>query len=557
LQSSAWFSEFFWGEVFDNHETNLVFTHRKDWKLSKSEVIFLIRSFISNMQGNRPGWYWIKEWSEDKINKTITDIAINDFNENVRRAAFSMLADIGFKANRDILEKGLTDTDKQVILEAIRLFRNSDNSTAIDLIDKVLISDDSDIRESARAAKIDMMYLNNPNNAISYLIFSRAKITPLIEKTIEDLSFTADHKLLEEALQKADVTVRRFSAQYLRKTNLLREDICYELLKDTDTVVRKEALLELISQGKEIDMDFVRKVFPEPDNKKRNLFALALQEVQVSDFVPLFLKKRDPKELLESLDFFDSSSHEAYRILAVDYFPLIESRIRIDLDESFDTFMQKSQARLREKYGSVEGLYKTDLIEFMKGRFIAAAMDGLARNGKIEDVRYARKYLGSTDDKADNGAILLLSKFGDTSDVDSLIKAALRNYGETQKLALEAAYNLANDKDALLEKLVNDNNKSVAKIAMQMLSKHESDRKLEITLELLKSEVNERRIQALSIYVHHYNYKSSELEDLLDAYISQQTYYYNVVTWLDRCLYTKGQYYKYFKSKLSNIFDEG
>ena len=558
LQSSAWFSESHLGEVFDNHETNLAFTHRKDWKLSNSEVLFLVRSFISDMQGNRPGWYWVKEWSEDRINNTITDIAINDLNTNVRRAAFSLLADVGFKASRDVLEKGLTDTDKQVILEAIRLFRNNDNSTAIDLIDKVLISDDSDIRESARAAKIDMMYLSNPNDAISYLIFSRAKITPLIKKTIDDLSFTADHKLLKEALQRADVTVRRFSAQYLRKINLLTQDTCYELLKDTDAVVRKEALLELISQGKEIDMDFVRSLFSKRGEEGKNLLSGAIEEMHADEFLPLLLKKRDPKELLESLDFFDNNSQEAYRILAEDYFSLIESRIRVDLDNSFGTFIQESQARLREKYGPIEGLYKTDLIEFMRDRFIAAAMDGLARNGKLEDVKYARKYLGNTTyNKADNGAILLLSKFGDTSDVDSLIKAALRNYGETRKLALETAYALVDDKDALLERLVNDKDKSVAEIAMQKLWKHESDRKLAITLELLESEVDERRIQALSIFAHQCNYNSSELEDLLDVYISRQSYYYNIVTWLDRCLYTKGQYYKYFESKLSSILAVG
>jgi hypothetical protein len=403
-----------------------------------------------------------------------------------------------------------------------------------------------------------MIYLNNPNDAISYLILSGAKISPSIEKTIEDLSLTADHKLLLEALKKADVTVRRFSIQYLRKINLLTKDICYESLKDTDARVRKEALLELIGQGEAIDMDFVSRLFPEPSREKRSLMSLAIQEVQASEFFPLLLRKRDPKELLEYLDFFSSYGHEVYRILAEDNFSLIESRIRTDLDESFSTFIQESEARFKQQYGPLKGVFRTDLLEFMRDSFIAAAMDGLARNGKFEDVKYARKYLGNTKyNLADNAAILLLSKYGDTSDVESLIKAGVENYGEQRKLALKTAYDLAHDKDALLERLVANENESVAKIAMQMLSKHESDKKAEMALDLLESKVDKRRLEALSIVADQCNYDSNELEVLLDAYISRQSYYYNVVTWIDRCLNTKGQYYKYFKSKLSSMLDIG
>jgi hypothetical protein len=63
--------------------------------------------------------------------------------------------------------------------------------------------------------------------------------------------------------------------------------------------------------------------------------------------------------------------------------------------------------------------------------------------------------------------------------------------------------------------------------------------------------------RCLTIHIVLVNeYGSSELEELLDSYISQGSYYYNIVTWLDRLLYSKGQYHTYYKSTLSSMIEE-
>lgn len=550
LQASAWFSEVRFGNIFGNHEINIAYKRRIDWEISTSERWFLVRSFIANDPDNRPGWYWLKEWDEDQINYWITWIASNDTNIDVRRAALSLLADIEFKANRELLEKGLKDNDKQIILETIRLLRNTESLEYLDLIDKVINSDDSNIRERAISTRIEIMYLTNPNAGFSLLIDSGAKIPPLIKKTIEDMSLTVDDILLFEALKKAEASVRRFSAQYLRKAKLLAKDKCHELLIDTDARVRKEGLLELIELDEKVDMDFVRKLFPESKETQQAL--VAFLEVKADDFGPLLLKKRDPDELLSELDFYNVNDKEAYRILALDYFDIIEFRIRDDLDQEFETLKTESEARL---VGHILTQYKPDLIDFMRHRFISAALDGLARNGKQEDVKYARKYLGNTQyNIADKGAIGLLSRFGDSSDVENLIKVALKNYGQTKHFALETAYKLSENKDDLLERLINDDDNATADIAVKILSNHESARKIEITQTLFKSKIDKRRIEGFAIVSRYYD--TSDLEKLLYEYISQQSYYYNIVTWLDRCLYSKGQYLKFYKSKLSNMIDE-
>jgi hypothetical protein len=254
------------------------------------------------------------------------------------------------------------------------------------------------------------------------------------------------------------------------------------------------------------------------------------------------------------LDFFDVNAKHAYRILAEDYFSIIESRIRSDLDEEFDSLRKDSEARIREKYGVAKVGYEPETIEYVKDTFIASAIDGLAKNGQSEDIKYARKYLGNTKyGLADRGAIILLSKFGDSSDIDNLIKVASNLYGETKRFALETVYKLSKSKDALLEALMNDDNDATAEIAVKILSMHDSPRKIEMAKALFNSTKDKRRLEGLAIVSRNYN--DNELETLLNDYVSRSAYYYNIVTWLDRCLYSNGRYLNFYKSKLSNMLE--
>ncbi len=250
LQASAWFAERRSWQVLGNHEINYIYTYRKEWELSDSEKWFLFRSFIEE-SNNRPGWCWFEEWEEYQTDDLVTWIASHDSNNDVCSAALSLLADVGFKADRELLQEGLKETNKQILVETIRLLRNTENVDNLDLISTIINNEDVDIREKAISAKIEIMYLNNPNDGFRLLIESGARIPPLINKTIEDMSLSVDDKLLFEALDRAETSVRRFSAQYMRKSKLLTKGKCDELLRDTDAGVRKEGLLELIEIGED------------------------------------------------------------------------------------------------------------------------------------------------------------------------------------------------------------------------------------------------------------------------------------------------------------------
>ncbi len=543
LQSSAWFSEDHIGETFGNHEINIAYVNRKQWELSDSERIFLIRSFIVDQENHRPAWYWLKEWTEENIDAMFKEIAINDLNIDVRRKSFSFLAKSGFIADRDFLNFGINDSDKQIVLDAIRLIRITENPDYLDLIQIATENPDKNIRNAALAVQIDIMYLDNPNNAFSYLIESGASVAPLINESLQKINIAVDMSLLFRSLKKANASVRVFSAQYLRKSNSLDREACYELLKDTNAKVRKEGLLELFKLGESFDMDYIKKLFPESKEKRHAIFGL-LGEISAHEFTPYLLKKRDPKELLSQLSH-SMLGYDAYNILVLDHFDLIKDRIRDDLDQEFEQLITASKVRSLDKY-------KPNLGQYVKDKYIAIAIDGLAKNGNPEDIKYARKYLGNTQhNMADDSAISMISKYGDSSDVENLIKVLGNNYGNSRKNILEFIFKMTDNKEALFEKLIDNEDNNVAGAVVNVFLNCEGSNQMKIASQLMKSSKDMLRVKGAAIVCE--NVDPAKLEEFLDDYTGRRSYYYNVVTWIDRYLYSKGKYSEYYKLELSKM----
>jgi hypothetical protein len=157
--------------------------------------------------------------------------------------------------------------------------------------------------------------------------------------------------------------------------------------------------------------------------------------------------------------------------------------------------------------------------------------------------------LGNTrHNTADPEAVKLLAKYGDTLDAEKLLEAARRSYGETQNIAFEAALRLGQDKEEILEIMVNEGRHDVAAQAAEHLWRLNQEKLKELAKGMLRVDEPEKRLRGLAILVLYC--EKDALEDLLEEYIGGKSYYYNVVTWMDRTLYAPGRYREYFKKEL-------
>lgn len=541
LVASCWLSADT-GELMGVHEANIAYRHRREWEISREEGKLLVRSLIGDEHDLRPGWYWLRNKSDEVVHKLLCDLAVADREAAVRRGAFSLLAGAGDGVNREVIEKGLSDDDDEVVLQAIRLVRTTGQGEDADLLLPLLDSGQWRVRDGAIAARIELLYSEDANVALSELVRYGADVPPLILTNAGPTQLPKE--LLRQALASARSSVRTFAARQLRRAKLLSKEMCDQLLNDPHADVRKEGLQGLSDLAEDIDTDVIRKHLP---------------SAVADELIPLILRKRQPQELLSRLQWYDLDGDDAYRVLAVDHFGVLEPRIRSDLEEGFDGLRSEYRQRMQAQFGDVaQGLLQNrdELDEFVRATYVSAALAGLAKHGRADDVKFAREFLGTTPHGiADEEAIRLLVRFGDPSDAETLLQFAATAYGDRKQLAAEGALKLSPGPEGILPKMLASDDEQMVGAAADALFRLAGPDSVRLAKPLLNYKNHKTRRKALAVIARGSD--KPTLEELLDEYVQRPSYYYNVVTWLDRYLFAPGRYGDVFRTELLGTAPQG
>jgi len=547
LLANSWFSSVHLDERLGVHEINLVYSQRKSWDLSGEELMLIFRTMVIDEYNTRPGWYWFQGEEEKLIDDGLCSISVATKDEEVRKKAFALMTQTAFRPPKKIIEKGLSENESELVLKVIELLAHNGISEDIRLLDKVLDSNESEIKSSAVAARLDLLYRENPNNALREYNKIGGNQPIFIDIASKKMNLSVDKDVLVESLESPHTEVRRFATGYLRTLKKLDSETARGLLEDTDSEVRRQALWALVELGEKITAGQVKKLFPPKEPTRSWGFGLLWGGLGYDygsrsffrEFYEAILKQTSPEEVLASLDTYDSYIEISYRYLAVNHFNVIESRIRSDLDNEFVNLTSQLDQKV----------WQPDTIDFVKAKMIEAALAGLAEHGNKSDVKYARKFFGKTrHNTADPEAVKLLVKYGDISDVEKLLEVALATGAETRRLAFECALKLANDKIAVLEIMLKEGDGKTAGKAAEELWVLDEDRLREISRVMLSEDDTDKRLIGLAILIKFC--KKAELEAILDEYIATSPHYYNVVTWLDKTLYAPGRYGECFRKEL-------
>jgi hypothetical protein len=547
LLASSWFSSVHLDEHLGVHEVNLVYSQRKSWELSAEEFMLVFRTIVTDKYNTSPGWYWFKGEEEELMDDGLCSMGVADKDKETREMAFTLMRQTGFRPPRKIIEKGLSDNENEVILKVIELLAHTGLSEDVVLLDGVLSSKESAIKNSAVAARLDLLYRADPNNAFREYAKVGGNRPIFIDIASKEMNLSVDQDVLLESLKSPHTEVRRFATGYLRALKNLDGGTAKGLLEDIDSEVRRQALWALVELGEKITVGQVKKLFP-PQKPKQSwgfgLLASSLgyyygSERFFEEFYEAILKQTSPEEILASLDTYDSYVEISYRYIAMNHFRLIENRIRRDLDNEFADLI-----------GELDQMgWESDTVDFVKAKMIKAALAGLAENGNKSDLKYGRRFIGKTrHNTADPEAVKLVVKYGDVSDVERLLEVALADASETRRIALEGALKLADDKIAVLEIMLRGGDGETVGKAAEKLWVLDKERVREISRAKLNEDDSGERLVGLAILVKFY--EEADLELILNEYIATSPHYYNVVTWLDKALYAPGRYGECFRKKL-------
>jgi hypothetical protein len=170
---------------------------------------------------------------------------------------------------------------------------------------------------------------------------------------------------------------------------------------------------------------------------------------------------------LAELDWYSLDGSIAYQVLATNRFHLVADDIRKDVSEGFKRLKETADKKLKASMGAaadslIRKWEEGGLNRFIASRFLRAAVQGIAAHSTATDIGPARDWLNAKDREIPDGALEIISRYGDTSDVDSLIRCANERSGRTAAKAASVAIKLASNPVEVANRILKTNSSVVA-----------------------------------------------------------------------------------------------
>jgi HEAT repeat protein len=559
LLAATWMSQRQTGETLGTHEVNLLYKYRAQLETTPTEEAQLFRTIVAD-NDVMPGWFWFRGLTQEDLMKRLLWLARRDSSEQVRARAIRLLRTARIELPKDLWPALPLTDDSEVVRNEVYEYLGfmGDDSTAASLAN-LAAKEDGGSNSAAIEARLSILLRLRPEDAFAEVIQSERYVS---DDTILGLQLIV-RKVTDAALLKGAENrweqIRRLSVTELARRRPLPKDLALKLTEDPSVDIREAAFSDLARQGVALDFDAVKKALADKDAPQGGFASLrSLMGVQVPlegnvDAVILaFFGNQDAGTVLKSVDWFSVNGWLAYKSLATDHYSAVRDALRPDIEDGFARIRQQSIEERRSKFGEgfVEETVKAfDKYEdFIRSQFTEAALSGLVANGDRSDVRFGRQYLGNDRQAIKLDAVRIVSKFGTEEDVASLLDIWRDSWGDARDEAGSAALRLSKRPFEVAQELIRGSHQSAVREGFDWLYRQDSAEVMDLFAELLESESAIDRERALYFFSKRIDEKG--LTDLLEGQFDKETYYYNVVTWLDKLLYAPKPLPDFFRREL-------
>jgi len=381
---------------------------------------------------------------------------------------------------------------------------------------------------------------------------SDAKLSQLAEKA----SAISEADLLKGA-ESEHGQVREFAVKELAKRGLLSRQRAESLTEEPSVSIREIAFTELAKLGGPIDFGKVKKALAKEKSRGSSLAALlgghTEEEGGPNSVILTYYRKQKSELVAAAVDWFDVDGPLAYKSLAMDHFDAIGGEIRTDLENGFERVRKKSidsvESKLGAEYANKLIVSFKDLDDFIRSQFVEAALAGLAINGETSDIRFGRKYVESGYVATQRAAVRIVCRFGTAEDLPALLNVSKESWGEARDEAGVCALQLSPSPFEVALELIRNTSPKLVRAGYAWLYKQRSPEATAFFETLLDSGDDKERLR--SVYYFSRIWTTAKLENALEANLQKEKYYYNVVSWLDRLLYSPEPLKEFFVRKLA------
>ena len=548
LVSKALYAEVYDTEYLGNHDINVFYTARNEWVLTDKEKVFLTKSALHNSFDYRPFWFWYKDLHLDEIQIGFNEVIISTSDSLVLFNSFKILFLLGYIFNEEFIWEILANDNIAGIDEIIE-FLNCDQYP--DIFQSLIKKNEQKnilpaftlqlIKNKATEGNI----CKNPENEIIKLLSDKQNPDDSVTNIIIKYTRKLTTNTLKKFYKNSNSKIREsFIKEVISRKELSEKEIDF-FISDASISIRELAIKQQILLKKITSIDEIKNHIPSINN-----------DIQILE---LLFKQKSYEELLDNIWFLENENYTAYSVLSNIHFDKFKETIYNDLTDEFGSWYDQSIKFLNNKFGkelTVELLKKinTNTVEFIKNRLIEVALKALYNlNDKIS-LKFARKYIKKKKDYDIVGICLqILERFGNKIDANYLLNNFEKFEYENKILAVKVSIILSPGIRGNVNKFLNKEKIKIKGIALDYLFKLKPKSKIKFLFELLYNDNDSIRLKALAILKSLLSF--DKLENILVEYLKSKKYYYDVVTWLDRVLYSNNNIRVYYSAELEKKID--
>lgn len=344
------------------------------------------------------------------------------------------------------------------------------------------------------------------------------------------------------------------------------------LLADDQTVeIRAGSYLELLARNVQVDISEIQKKLrdtPDTESLADILVNLNTKDIRGAVLLEVY-KRKSFEELKKSIYWFSLPiTPLIYEALAENYFDLFKETLRQDVLENFERIKKEGidllNLKIAPKNEETDKIINKIITDFeeldswIRTEFLRSAIKALAKKSEPSDIEIVRffidkplGYFGYFRDEILRDILTIFDKYGTTDDAKLLIKLVADSQHDIKIEAAGLALRLDKEnKFKTLEFLLERNETELTKVVIKYGQKNPKVIKTEQIKELLLHSNDQMRLNALSYLMSKLS--DDELKVILDEYLQSETYYYNVVCWLDRRLYAPNGLREWYRKQMTD-----
>lgn len=560
LLASTWVSRRHTAGFLGIHEINLLYQNRDAFEFSSDEQYQLFRTVVHEAADVAPGWFWFRDGFPDGPAEALLRMAADDSDEGLRARAMRLLASARVEIPADLWKLiPIWDDSEAVATEALKYVGVMGDERALSFIES---SARNPASGAAREARLAILFRFDPGKAFSELVTSDINASAELLDAFRSSAGTLDIKDLIRGADSAAAEVKKFSVAELARRGELSLQLAERLRTDSSLDIRQLAAEVIVNKGGTGELQKFREEAEAAPAAPRltaillgGSSALAGSRSVNADALALnYFKTLDREKLLSLVDWASADGKIAYRVLVSEHFESMSDVVRGDLRTGFDRIREKWIDDVKAEDGEdlakrlSERFEEKGLNVFVRSKFTEAGLSGLALHCDSGDVEFGRKHLRDRSSTVQLAAAKILAKFGNSADVPELLAVSKEARGELKEVTLAAAIRLSEDPAGFAFELADSGDREQKREALRWLVSQDSDKVREYFRGLLGDD--SESVRELAVWYLASRLTRDEMEELLREYSGRESYYYNVVAWLDRLLYAPRQLREMFVESL-------